>query len=458
MDKKIQNRLDDMLEKGEIDTDFFGVNIHTDIQKKLLDYQLLHVLNIVSALKKYSIAIDGSWTGTGKTYTSIAVCKHLNLRPYIVCPKSIMGTWKRVCEYYSIDPVTIVNYETLRSGKEYDDLFKRTDSKHLTLKDDEYIWKFTDRNILVIFDEAHKCKHIKSINGQIFLATKNKAKILILSATLCDKPEDFLPFGYMLGLYKNLKSGKSWIENAIRESEQMLGIKSNALNKHIYPTFGSQMTMDDMGKKFPKNQISAECYYIDGKMVNKINKYYTKISEENKTGCNLGVKIKLRMKIEKIKAPVMFEIAQKYIEQNKSVVIFVNFVDTMLHLGEMFNENGDKYNTLSGDQTVEQREISIDDFQKNKVKIMIAMIQIGGASIGLHDITGKSPRVSIISPSFSSIELIQTLGRIYRSGTKTPVLQRIIFCSGTYEEEICNAIRDKTKFISKITDQDLGLS
>jgi superfamily II DNA or RNA helicase len=457
MDKKVQNRLDDMFEKGEIDAGIFEENIHTDIQKKLLDYQLLHVLNIVSAINKYSIAIDGSWTGTGKTYTSIAACKHLNLRPYIICPKSIIGTWKRVCEYYDVDPITIVNYETLRSGKEYDSKLKKIDSKNLTLVKDEYVWKFINRNTLVIFDEVHKCKHIKSINGQIFLAAKNKAKILMLSATLCDKPEDFLPFGYMLGLYKNLKSGKSWIESSIRESEQMMGGKSNALNKHIYPKFGSQMTMDDMGEKFPKNQISAECYYIDTKSVNKINKYYKKISEENKSGCNLGIKIKLRMKIEKRKADVIFEIAQKYIEQNKSVVIFVNFLDTLLLLGEMFSEIGHKYNTLTGDQTLEQREISIDDFQKNKVKIMISMIQVGGASIGLHDVTGKSPRVSIISPSFSSIELIQTLGRIYRSGIKTPVLQRIIFCSGTYEEDICNSVRNKSKFISKITDQDLGL-
>ena len=83
------------------------------------------------------------------------------------------------------------------------------------------------------------------------------------------------------------------------------------------------------------------------------------------------------------------------------------------------------------------------------------MIQTGGESISLHDIDGKHPRVSIISPSMSSIELVQVLGRIYRTGVKSPVLQKIVFCDDTYENNICQIIKNKINFLNKLTDDDL---
>lgn len=69
--------------------------------------------------------------------------------------------------------------------------------------------------------------------------------------------------------------------------------------------------------------------------------------------------------------------------------------------------------------------------------------------------SGFHPRVSLISPSFSSVDLVQTLGRIYRIGINTPVLQKIIFCANTYEKYICQKVKQKINFINYISDEDL---
>ena len=98
--------------------------------------------------------------------------------------------------------------------------------------------------------------------------------------------------------------------------------------------------------------------------------------------------------------------------------------------------------------------------QNNKEKIIILTLQSGGQSISLHDKTGHHPRVSIILPSFSSIDLIQALGRIHRSGVKSYCYQNIIFCANTHEENICNKIKNKIKFmkdINEFNDNDFGL-
>lgn len=44
--------------------------------------------------------------------------------------------------------------------------------------------------LIFIFDEAHRCKNSKTINGKIIhnLSIHKNIKILILSATVIDKP------------------------------------------------------------------------------------------------------------------------------------------------------------------------------------------------------------------------------------------------------------------------------
>ena len=65
--------------------------------------------------------------------------------------------------------------------------------------------------------------------------------------------------------------------------------------------------------------------------------------------------------------------------------------------------------------------------------------------------------MSLIVPSYSSIQLIQALGRIHRAGSKTPCTQRIIFCSGTMEEHIVKKLKEKINNLSSINDNDLGI-
>ena len=59
------------------------------IKHKLLDYQIQHTENLVRILTKNKTCLDASDTGTGKTYTAIAACSILNLKPIIICPKTI---------------------------------------------------------------------------------------------------------------------------------------------------------------------------------------------------------------------------------------------------------------------------------------------------------------------------------------------------------------------------------
>ena len=483
----------DMFEKEHLNNNFENIKINKDINEKVLPYQTMHIFNMINAVTNNKVAIDCSQTGTGKTYTSIAVCKQMKLKPFIVCPKSLVGKWIDVANHFDLELLGISNYELLRNGKkininsrnqeecEYIKVNKGNEKKEEEKEEEEKKeeeknkkkaykaeWKlngvkhgYSTKGVMIIFDEVHLCKNKDSYGNKILLGsvkTPKNVKILMLSATICEKIQDFGVYGIVMGLYSNMRTGKSWIESMIRqENNKIKKTKHNAFHDFLFPKYGARMTIDDIGDDFPTNNISFECFDVDENKLQEV-----RILEENRRknekmgkGCALEGLNKLRECLELIKCDIMLELLEKYMDEGKSVVLFVNYTASFNKIKNSL-KNRYIYSELSGGQDAKERGKQIDNFQTNKVKIMVAMIQVGGLGNDLHDKYGNNPRVSLISPSFSSIQLVQTLGRVYRSETKTPVYQRIIFCRNTYEERIAKILEQKKAIISTITDNDLG--
>jgi len=76
--------------------------------------------------------------------------------------------------------------------------------------------------------------------------------------------------------------------------------------------------------------------------------------------------------------------------------------------------------------------------------------------LSLHDLNGNYPRISLISPTPSAIDLKQCLGRVWREGAKTKSIQRIVFVANTVEEEVCDKLRTKLENLDLINDGDLS--
>ena len=455
---KLHDALDAFLDAGLIDN-FVNIDIDQHISQKLYDYQIIHLYNLISSSKTSNVLIDSSDTGTGKTYTSLALCAQLKYRPYIICPKTVMSIWSDVCKYFNVIPLAIVNYETARLACEYENTVTRTraKSRYITYNDTtkEFSWKLPN-NAIVIFDEVHKCKNTTSLNGKLLLSVKSIKHCLLLSATIADNIQAFGVYGYLLGFYKTLKQSKGWINAVIREDKNA-NRSVSSIYKKIYPIYGSRMLIQELGDKFPENQIIAACYDImDDSLVNKYyDNMYDNIKKLQYSKCDKGDILKhiteSRKQIEYSKVDIIKELAQDYIENNHSIVIFVNYKKTLFQLSKLLNCT----NLLYGDVSENDRTKLIKSFQNNKINLLLCITKVGGQSISLNDTTGTNPRVSIISPTFSSIDLQQVLGRIYRVGTKSRVLQRIVFCANTYEEHICKKIMEKIQFIQTINNADL---
>ena len=178
--------------------------------------------------------------------------------------------------------------------------------------------------------------------------------------------------------------------------------------------------------------------------------------KKNKDKGNILVAVmRAHQKIELLKIPTFIELVKQFRdEEGKSVVIFVNFTQTLKTLADMLDTRCLVY----GEQTDNERQRNINDFQENIEKLIICNIKAGAVGISLHDLTGKHPRISLISPTFNCVDFVQALGRVHRAGGKSKSLQRIIYTANTVEEKICDKLATKLKDLNSLNNGDLDLT
>ena len=62
-------------------------------------------------------SLDTSHVGTGKTVVAAHLAKTLNRPVAVLCPKSVIPSWERELKETGIEPLFVLNYEKIRTGK-----------------------------------------------------------------------------------------------------------------------------------------------------------------------------------------------------------------------------------------------------------------------------------------------------------------------------------------------------
>lgn len=326
-------------------------------------------------------------------------------------------------------------------------------------------WTCAGKKILLIFDEVHKAKGKTQAAMLVIATVTQKIPFLGLSATIAATPMEMRALGYRLGLHK-LSDFKEWIishgcyQGDFRKWE-CPDAKDAMLKIHheLFPMHGGRVRIEDLGDAFPETQITADLYEIEG--ADEQNRAYEKLMKEiailqeararNAQAAAMTLNLRYRQLSELLKVPLLASLAEEGMENGLSVIIFVNFMETLERLCEMLGTTC----CIHGQQTEEERNLAIDAFQGNRSRIIVGNIQAGGVGVSLHDIHGGHPRLSLICPTYSATLLKQALGRPHRAGGKSKSLQRLIYAKGTVEEKVCEALVGKLAAISALNDGDL---
>lgn len=431
---------------GRADTGAGGdMSLHT--------YQSTAANHLAAVILSHSHALDASDTGVGKTYTALGVAQRLGAIPLVVAPKVSLPTWQRVSDELGVPILGAINPEKLKTG--------RTEWLKKGAKKKEYLWMLPAGR-LVIFDEVHRYGGTKTENGSLLAFTKPAGlRTLSLSATVAESPLRMRALGYLFGFhqYRNFWSwclANGCYKNRWGGIDFYPGGNGRLILEKIhhllFPTFGTRLRIADL-PDFPENEVIAESFDLD-RNSKEIQAIYDKLSDElKKPGDSAGVLtqiLRARQQIEWLKLPTLVDMASDLVEEGNSVVIFVSFRDTIEGLKVDFPNAA----VIWGEQSANERQLAIDDFQANRKHVMLATVGAGGLSVSLHDLQGR-PRRSLITPPYSAVELQQCLGRIHRNGARSKAVQRIVFAAGTVEEEACKAVRRKLGCLAALNDGDL---
>ena len=220
-----------------------------------------------------------------------------------------------------------------------------------------------------------------------------------------------------------------------------------------------RLTVEDFPDSFKENRVITEpvefskaskirsAYKKAGITPDIVEQYIENGTVEDSDYMLVNI-LRARQLAESFKITDLVDMAEDLVLEGKSVVIFVNFSDTVQTLCQ--NLGCDR---VEGGQSAEQRQEAIDKFQRDETHVLVVNIAAGGTGISLHDTNGKRQRVSLICPSFSAKNHLQTLGRIHRNGAKSDAIQKILVAHDSIEEAVMKSINKKLKNLNILHDE-----
>jgi len=450
----------------------------------LLEPQKQHAFTLLNSLYLNGVASDTSETGCGKTFCAAWIAKQFNAPVVVICPKSVIPTWEKILKSFGIKSIIIINFEKLMRGSTpYIKFRKPQIDPNTGLPKQEWRYQLVHAHFpagsLLIVDEAHKCKGMSSLNSGLLIALKRQGyKILTLSATQATDPTEMKAFGYATNLH-NLYHWKDWCIDHGAEDNGRYGIKFDNENENSQKKMSlchenlfniqqisSRLTREQMGSLFPDNHIQAEAYDL-GSNSPKIQAVYDEMEWEiaeldertqDYSGHIFAVIMKARRRAEMLKIPLFQEMFEDSYDEGKSVIVFLNFTESIEALASRLhgqNKFHKKIGFVYGEKTFKERWLDIDDFQADRKRGLICNLKAGGASLSFHDLIGKHGRDTLLSPSFSAIDMLQALGRTHRQGAKTSCYQRIVYAAKCIEEKACFKVQYRLNNLSCLVDGDL---
>jgi superfamily II DNA or RNA helicase len=457
----------------------------------LLEPQKPHAEFLANALIEHGIAADLSGTGTGKTFVGSAILRHLKRKFIVVCPKLNIPKWKAVLNQFGLSAELIVNYEKLARGN----LTKIYRYKTKGQKGIPYFLRGEFRipkDWIVVLDESHRTKGVESLQAGMLFALKSQGySVLCLSATQAMTPLDMRAFGFATNLHKGMhfiggrgqNNGmnlfKQFCESAgaqyvghwgamyfnSEDAESVSKLQAVRNNLFNVQKIASRMKREDFGDIFPKNQLEATAYDM-GENGKKIGYIYNEMEAElarledrceNYALHVLAIITKARRRAELLKVPSLCELVEDLYDEDKSVLVFVNYADTIESLVSRLSKKfgADKIAQIHGGVTTRQRLDDIAAFQNDQKRITVANLAAGGESIDLHDVTGKHPRASLINPSYRAIAVLQSIGRHDRAYAKSDCLTNLVLADGTIETNVAHNFNSKRGHLDILNDGDL---
>jgi SWI/SNF-related matrix-associated actin-dependent regulator 1 of chromatin subfamily A len=406
--------------------------------------------------KKFILADD---MGLGKTTsTIIAALESGAKKVLIICPATLKINWKREIENYSDRSIFIA--EGKNFSTEHDFVIINYDIiKNFHDVKDKKKSQILDANFdLVVLDESHYVKNTQSQRTKLINnLVKDIDRLWLLTGTpMTSRPIDY----YNLLSLVDSPVAKNWMAYVIRYCN---GYQFQAGPRKVWNVMGAT-NLEELRDRtsatilrrlkedvldLPEKIITPVYIRLKSKnyeaIMGEYYDWYDKNPEESKSLTVQFSKLtKVRQVIADEKIPHTIELTENILEQDKKVVIFCNFTDSLNKIVEHFGKSAVK---IDGSSSKEQRQFAVDEFQDNpKVKVLVGNIKAAGVGITLT--SGEA--VIMNDLSFLPSDHAQGEDRCYRYGQKNNVLVYYPIFDNSVEGVIYDIINAKKQVIATV--------
>ena len=441
------------IEKVEIDYSKYSHRPPLSHQKEAIE-------NLAGS-KRYILADD---MGLGKTTSTIIAALETGAKKIlIVCPATLKVNWLREIQNYTDRSVfiaegklystehdfVIVNYDILKNFHD--------------VKDKESLI-FQSNFDLIILDEAH---YVQNAQAQRTKLVNNICKKVDKLWLLTGTPMTSRPMNYF-NLLQLIESpvAQNWMAFAIRYCQ---GYQFKAGNRKVWNVTGASNLEElrDRTSRQVLRRLKTEVLDLPDKIITPVylrlrsklyeglmGDYYDWYDNKKEESGSLTVQFSKLMKVRQViaeeKINETIELAENIINQDKKVIIFTNFTDSLNKIHEHF---GKQSVYLDGSCSKVQRQYAVDQFQDNeKIKVFVGNLKAAGVGITLT----AAEAVIINDLSFVPGDLSQAEDRAYRYGQKNSVSVYYPIFENTIEGIIYDMVNNKKKNIETVMGDNLN--
>jgi SWI/SNF-related matrix-associated actin-dependent regulator 1 of chromatin subfamily A len=435
-------------EKVEIDYSKYNHRPPLNHQKEAIEK--------LAGSKRFILADD---MGLGKTTSTIIAALETKAKKIlIICPASLKINWQREIENYTDRSVYIA--EGKHFSTEHDFVIVNYDilKNFYDLKDKENSLITKSNFELIIIDEAHyiqngQARRTKLVNSFV----KSVDKLWLLTGTpMTSRPMNY----YNLLFLIESPVAQNWMAYAIRYCQ---GYQFKAGNRKIWNVSGASNLEElrDRTSRQVLRRLKTEVLDLPDKIISPIylrlksklyeglmGEYYDWYKNKKEESSSLTVQFSKLMKVRQViaeeKINDTIELAQNIIDQDKKVIIFTNFTDTLQKIHSHF---GKQSVYLDGSCTKPQRQYAVDQFQENdKIKVFVGNLKAAGVGITLT--AGEA--VIMNDLSFVPSDHDQAQDRAYRYGQKNSVSVYYPIFENTIEGVIYDMLSKKKNIIDTV--------
>jgi SWI/SNF-related matrix-associated actin-dependent regulator 1 of chromatin subfamily A len=447
------------------------IKTHT-VEKVSIDYSkyshrppLSHQKESIEKLvgsKRFILADD---MGLGKTTSTIIASLETGVKKVmIICPASLKINWQREIENYTDRSVYIAESKNFSIEHDfvivnYDILKNFYDIKN---KENSLIYQFNPD--LIIIDEAHYIKNGQSIRTKLVNDFSKKAKrVWLLTGTpMTSRPIDYYN---LLNLIES-PVAQNWMAYVIRYCQ---GYQFKAGKRKVWNVSGASNLEElrDRTSRQVLRRLKTDVLDLPEKIItpvylklkskvyeNLMGEYYDWYDKNPNESSSLTVQFSKLMKVRQViaeeKISDTIELAENILEQDKKVIIFTNFTDTLDKINEHFGKSSVK---LDGSTSKPKRQLAVDEFQNNdKIKVFCGNLKAAGVGLTLT----AAEAVIFNDISFVPGDMSQAEDRAYRYGQKNSVSVYYPIFENTIETIIYDMVNNKKQNIETVMGDNLN--